>query len=339
MNSVDEQYLSLINDILNTGIKRATRSGDVISVFDRSIKIDMRQGFPLLTTKKMFTKGSFYEILWMLKGDVNIKFLVDNGVHIWDGDAYRFYQELISKHNTFLKTTNKSDSQLLVDDKETFISKCQDGVELIINGGVHYRYGDLGPVYGAQWRNFGGSGVDQIANIISTLKTNPDDRRLLCVAWNPSDLKKMALPPCHYSFQLYARPLSEDERSRLISEQGYSINNAPKHELSLKWTQRSCDFFLGVPFNISGYALLLSLIAHCVNMTVGTLSGSFGDCHIYAQHIDAVKTQLERDPNKYKLPILRINPEKTDINDITYDDLKIEGYESYPKISAVLSVG
>lgn len=339
MKNVDEQYLDLLSDILQNGQPRHTRSGNVISVFDRSIKIDMKQGFPLLTTKKMFTKGSFHEILWMLKGDVNIKYLIEHNVHIWDGDAYRHYKELIKKHNSYLSSINRDAECLIIDDNATFLVKCMEDVELVLYPNKHYKYGDLGPVYGLQWRNFGNSGVDQIENIISTLRTNPEDRRLLCVAWNPADLTEMALPPCHYSFQLYTRLLSQEERDALGETHPYKINELPKYELSLKWTQRSCDFFLGVPFNISGYALLLSLIAHCVNMTVGTLSGSFGDCHIYEQHIQAVHTQLERDPNKYHLPTLKILTPSTDINDIKYEDLLIDDYKSYPKISAELSVG
>lgn len=336
MKNVDQQYQELLLDILENGCRRNSRSGEVISVFDRNIKINMSDGFPLLTTKKMFFKGSFHEMLWMLKGETNIKYLISNNVHIWDDDAYRFYCELMNKHNSI-----PSIDRYTFFDKDVFLSHCLKQTKIrILDNNQLYTFGDLGPVYGSQWRNFNNDGIDQIENIITSLRTNPDDRRLICTAWNPSQLHNMALPPCHYNFQLYTRPLREDERKQIMVNRNITdLATVPTHELSLKWIQRSCDFFLGVPFNISGYALLLSIIAHCVNMTTGTLTGSFGDCHIYANHIDAVKEQLRRDPCLYKLPSLKINTASQDINNIQFDDLEIINYESYPKISAPLSVG
>ena len=384
----------------------------------------MSEGFPMLTTKKLFIRGSIHEILWMLSGDTNIKYLVDNNVHIWDGDAYRHYLELVNKHN---ELCDKRDEISKLGDIEYFYERLDDrhtdlncGGTIIIQEGIDvsfddddendysieveeqteslmafgnrlekitpiskdeflikvqnedyftifieswdemdsltisdYKYGELGPVYGQQWRNFGGFGIDQIQNLIDTLKTNPDDRRLMCMAWNPADMKDMALPPCHYGFQLYTRELTREERLdwlckqsdgeydewKTASHEKLDDFNVPKRELSLKWMQRSVDLFLGLPLNISGYSLLLHMFAHVCNMTVGTLSGTLGDCHIYEAHIDAVKEQLENDPTKYDLPQLRLNGDVKDIFDFTIDDIKIVNYNSYQKISAPLCVG
>lgn len=389
MENVNVQYLNLLKDILDNGTYKKTRSGNVYSVFDRNIKIDMKQGFPLINTKKLFIRGSIHEMLWMLSGDTNIRYLVENNVHIWDDDAYRFYKTLIVA-DTKLKTlnnptTDKDFNCNLLYDKCTFIEnvkkqkkisyiskitiKTKNGdiktysiidinnfdideilheMDVMISYESHiYVFGDLGPVYGKQWRDYGSNHIDQIKYLIDLLKNNPDDRRLLCNAWNPSDMVYMALPPCHYAFQLYTRELTFDERVDLLTQKNPSLttfnmemlDNIPKRELSLKWYQRSCDFFLGVPLNISGYALILSLLAHCTNMAVGTLSGSFGDCHIYEQHLNAVREQLNNDPLKYKLPILKLNTEKDNIFDFNINDIVIENYESYPKISAPLCVG
>lgn len=355
MNNVDKQYLDLLNDILENGVHKNTRSGGVISVFDRNIKINMKDGFPMLTTKKIFIRGSIHEMLWMLSGDTNIRYLLQNNVHIWDDDAYRWYQQCIVKNNEVAKLISIGEKNVLP--KSDFLEKVLNAEHLFLfnSGGKQeiYTFGDLGPVYGRQWRGFGTKNIDQIEKIIELLKTNPDDRRLLCMAWNPNDLDDMALPPCHYGFQLYSRPLSNSERLEWLWEHSNGEYdewkcpssdkldelNVPKRELSLKWSQRSCDFFLGVPLNITGYGLVLSMIAQCVNMTVGTLSGSFGDCHIYDAHVDAVKEQLSRDPYKYKLPKLILNKNITNIFDFNIDDIKIEGYESYPKITAPLCVG
>ena len=355
MNNVDKQYLDLLHDILENGVYKNTRSGGVISVFDRNIKINMKDGFPMLTTKKIFIRGSIHEMLWMLNGDTNIRYLLQNNVHIWDDDAYRWYQQRVIKNNEVAKLISIGEKNVLP--KSDFLEKVLNYEHLILFNSdgkeESYTFGDLGPVYGRQWRGFGAKNIDQIEKIIELLKTNPDDRRLLCMAWNPNDLDDMALPPCHYGFQLYSRPLSNSERLdwlcehsngeydewKLASSDKLDELNVPKRELSLKWSQRSCDFFLGIPLNITGYGLILSMIAQCVNMTVGTLSGSFGDCHIYEAHIDAVKEQLSRNPYKYNLPKLMLNKDITNIFDFKIDDIKIEGYESYPKITAPLCVG
>lgn len=353
MENVNVQYLNLLNDILENGTYKKTRSGNVYSVFDRNIKIDMKQGFPLITTKKLFIRGSIHEMLWMLSGDTNIRYLVENNVHIWDDDAYRWYCHLIDENNKVVDENNKQ----IACSKDDFLENCLKFHTLNLMGEYEknkyklfsYRYGDLGPVYGKQWRDYGSNHIDQIKYLIDLLKNNPDDRRLLCNAWNPSDMNDMALPPCHYAFQLYTRELSFEERTEMLMKQNPFIEvvslealdkfGIPKRELSLKWYQRSCDFFLGVPLNISGYALILSLLAHCTNMSVGTLSGSFGDCHIYESHLNAVKEQLTRDPLKYELPTLKLNDKKNDIFDFNINDIVIENYQSYPKISAPLCVG
>lgn len=365
MKNVNVQYLDILNDILKYGSFKKTRSGNVYSLFDKNIKIDMKDGFPLINTKKLFIRGSIHEILWMLAGDTNIKYLIENNVHIWDDDAYRWYCKIVDEHNGIVEKCTVSDggtmcpySKLDKYSKETFIEICLNGLyfnymslndeDEVIDVKL-YKYGDLGPVYGKQWRDYGANHIDQIKYLMDLLKNNPDDRRLLCSAWNPSDMNDMALPPCHYAFQLYTRELSFDERVEILIKQNPTIESInveildkydiPKRELSLKWYQRSCDFFLGVPLNISGYALLLCLFAKCTNMTLGTLSGSFGDCHIYEAHVDAVKEQLKRDPLKFKLPQLKLNDSVTNIFDFKIGDIEVINYESYPKISAPLCVG
>lgn len=373
MNNVDKQYLDLMQDILDNGVWKETRSGKVKSVFGRMMRFNLKDGFPLLTTKKMFYKGMIYELLWFLKSDTNIKYLVDNNVHIWDADAYRHYTKLINEHNLLL---DKYKSKLSVYEvrhkdilsKEDFISNIREGnldYDILISEdkqGIRffdYKLGDLGAVYGHQWRNW--NGVDQIKNVIETLKANPNDRRMIVSAWNVSDLNTMALPPCHYSFQFYTRELSFDERLKLLSEIDdsdlYEQNgdwnpydkkeveedlikyDIPKYELSCLFNMRSNDFCLGNPYNISQYALLTHMIAQCVNMTVGELIYNGGDVHIYENQIEGCKEQLSRDPFRYDLPKLWINQDIKDIDSFTYDDIKILDYESYPTIKFPLSVG
>ena len=402
LSNVNESYNNLLKEILEYGYEKNTRSGKVISLFDKNIKIDMKQGFPLLTTKKMFYKGCIHELLWFLKGDTNIKYLVENGVNIWNDDAYRYYVS-ISKFLSFINRISfdfRDNINLPISlqtislygkpiDKENFLKEvieyegepfiAVNSIHFVLKGGeeivyrhydnisindeiekikkaspkiesvnasfIRYRYGDLGEVYGAQWRNYGYE-VDQISNIVKTLKENPDDRRIICDSWASNKLNNMALPPCHYSFQFYTRELTNEEREAIFKEKYPNVNGAtkeliddvkiPKRELSLKWIQRSCDFFLGVPFNICSYGLLLCMMAQCVNMSVGTLGGSFGDCHIYQAHIDAVEEQLSRDPLRYELPKLVLNKDIKNIFDFKYDDIKIADYKSYEKISAPL---
>ena len=399
MNNVDKQYLDLLQDILDNGTYKKTRAGYVKSVFGRQMRFSMKDGLPILTTKKVFTKGVIYELLWFLKGDTNIKYLVESGVHIWDDDAYRHYLDKVKEHNNLVLERNSlKDSETYYNyiyehfdekhtdlleeidyfgnslkeivplSKEEFLNciineeyisllRKYNGEYSIIDGKYFiiddYRYGDLGLVYGAQWRKQGRKQIDQIKNIIEMLKTNPDDRRMICMAWNSNDFDEMALPPCHYGFQVYTRELTPTERLEWLWEHSNgeydewksptksSLDDlgVPTRELSLMWQQRSVDTFLGLGFNITSYSLLLCMLAQCVNMAVGEVTCSLGDCHIYEAHFDAVKEQLIRDPFKYKLPKLVLNKEVNDIDKFTFDDIKIEEYESYPTIKAPLCVG
>ena len=334
MNRVDSQYLDLMRDILDNGVYKQTRAGWVKSVFGRQMRFNMKDGLPILTTKKVFTKGVIIELLWFLKGDTNIKFLVDNNVHIWDDDAYRHYLSIVNGEEKMTK--------------EEFIEAVKG--EVLIG---EYKCGDLGPVYGAQWRKQGKKQIDQIKNIIEMLKTNPDDRRMICMAWNTNDFDEMALPPCHYGFQVYTRELTPTERLEWLWEhsngqydewksptkQTLDDLGVPERELSLMWSQRSVDSFLGLPFNILSYSILLAMLAQCVNMTCGDVICSLGDAHIYEIHKEAVAEQLTRETNKYDLPKLVLNSNIKDIVNFTFDDIKIEGYESYPTIKAPLCVG
>lgn len=369
MNNVDKQYLGLLNDILVNGTEKETRAGRVKSVFGRMMRFDFKEGFPLLTTKKVFTKGIIHELLWFLKGDTNIKYLVDNNVHIWDDDAYRFYCETIKKNNDTLDILPKHPEwyndykqkfeilskeewhqgvlegrklHVVIDEKSYLMSYTPNTWE------YEYTFGDLGPVYGKQWRNQ--FGKDQIQDIIDKLKTNPDDRRMLCVTWNNYDIDKMALPPCHTMMQFYTRELSIHERFDWLCKHSdvkydditldlLEEYNVPKRELSCMWNQRSVDSSLGLPFNITSYGILTHMIAEVCNMVVGELICSLGDCHIYLNQIEGVEQQLARDPFKYELPNLRFARKIDNIDDFKFEDIIIENYKSYDKIKMPLSVG
>jgi thymidylate synthase len=306
MNNIDKQYQSLLQDILDNGVEKKDRTGTgTISVFGRQIRHKMSEGFPLLTTKKMPWKSIVTELLWFLQGNTNIKWLVDNGCNIWNGDAYKNYSS-----KNFGKTIHT---------EEQFIERIKTDDEFA------KKWGELGPIYGAQWRSWRvGEGipttlknddgetiyesasryVDQIQNLVNDLKTNPDSRRMMVNAWNVGELDQMVLPPCHYGFQVYTRELSEDERYDLcaaqkskmtaISEEDYIKYNIPTRAISLMWNQRSVDTFLGLPFNIASYGLLLEIIAKEVNMVPDDLIGNLGDVHLYSNHIEQAKEQLGR---------------------------------------------
>jgi thymidylate synthase len=276
----------------------------------------MRLGFPLLTTKKMPFKTIATELLWFLRGDTNIKYLVENGVHIWDGDAYKNYCVSYKDGHEFYEDEEVKRSYT----QEEFINKIKTDDEFA------KKWGDLGPVYGRQWRNWNAifdGGIDQITNLINDLKTNPDSRRLIVNAWNVGELDQMVLPPCHYGFQIYTRKTTREEKI---------VNPGKYRAISLMWNQRSVDTPLGLPFNIASYALLLMMIADEVDMIPDQLVGNLGDCHIYLDQVDGVREQLTRSP--MLLP-------KVTVQDGIYcsspSDVLLENYESYPSIKFPLS--
>lgn len=326
-NSLDKQYQALLQDILDNGVKKEDRTGTgTLSVFGRQIRHKMSEGFPLLTTKKMYFKGVLTELLWFLRGDTNIKYLVDNDCHIWDGDAYKRYFETVS--DSSWKYHNRLDLAWQIEvkepdprgqvgtiyrhlNKEEFINKIKTDPEFA------KKWGELGPIYGKMWRDWDadtGEKIDQIQNLINDLKKNPDSRRLMVNAWNCTYIPHMVLPPCHYGFQMYTRELSWEERRDLLTEEqfrdefGYlspftepiinyylDSKNIPKRAISLMWNQRSVDTFLGLPFNIASYGLLLEIVAKEVNMVPDELIGNLGDTHLYLNHIEQAKDQIGRD--------------------------------------------
>ena len=399
MNNVDKQYLDLLQDIMCNGVYKETRSGAVRSVFGRMMRFNLQDGLPILTTKKVFTKGFIHELIWFLNGDENIKYMVDNNVHIWDDDAYRYFRTYDFRNNIRVDIYGIDDNgcyitdgkgfkeygiqKFIIDnqvslqkntefysysdlkekvssiDKETFINYVKNEYKIyygIENENKHYVYpiytfGDLGPVYGWEWRNW--NGIDQIQNIIDTLKTNPNDRRIILSAWNVGKLRFMALPHCHYFAQFYTRPLTNMERLDWLCEHSngeydeWKIAtvekldelNVPKYGLSCMLNCRSQDVPLGTVGNWVSYSILTNMIAQCVNMIPDEFIWIGGDCHIYENQIEGVKEQLTRDPYKYNLPKLWLNPDIKNIDDFTFADIKIEGYESYPSIKFPLTVG
>jgi thymidylate synthase len=384
MTNTDKVYLELLNDILDHGVEKSTRAGDVYSVFGRQLRFDLKEGLPLLTTKKVFTKGIIHELLWFLQrpynshGSMNIEYLVRNGVHIWDDDAYRWFKSEISDKQDRIKdiVVCASDDELEPDrkpafgywiesdfrksnpnwlkelTKEEFLDLTLQKVELRFGWAYSYRFGDLGPIYGKQWRSFGESGIDQIQTVIDTLKTNPSDRRMLCLAFNPDQLDDMALPPCHVMFQFYTRELHYDERLKYLKE-NYDLTDeeyngmsgeyldkykVPRYGLSCMWVQRSVDTCAGLPFNITSYAILTYMIASLVNMVPDELVGSLGDCHIYKNHVGGVMEQLGRNGSDV-VPKLKIKRMVGSIDDFKYDDFEIVDYHPDPPIKFQLNVG
>ena len=390
MNRLDKRYQDLLEDILDNGVVKTDRTGTgTISVFGRQIRHKMSQGFPLLTTKKMAWKTMVTELLWFLKGETNIKYLVDNGCNIWNGDAYKNYSKRIEDIIDGYKCgdimgmqphiekcfSNPDDLELLT--QEEFINLIKTDDEFA------EEWGDLGPIYGKQWRDWetvntdadysedwSVGSIDQIANLINELKTNPDSRRLMVSAWNVGELEQMVLPPCHYGFQVYTRKLTGEEMWDLLKNkvgeekfksmvddvvpfggglseelESYKI---PKRAISLMWNQRSVDTFLGLPFNIASYGLLLEIISREVNMMPDELIGNLGDVHLYSNHIEQAKEQIGREPFK-NLPTLNFSPlvlAQFEHHRDTFDDFIkgaqpyqfiIEGYESHPTIKAPLS--
>jgi thymidylate synthase len=372
MNSVDKQYFDLIRHIKEFGTEKLDRTGTgTKSVFSYDMRFNMQEGFPLITSKKMAWKAMVVELLWFLKGDTNIKYLVDNGCMIWVGDALKNFNKHIDEENNRM-----SSNPLLMYQPKARWSREEFIEKIKTDNDFANEFGELGPVYGKQWRNWtyftrdkkeniegideaicgvdiwDGYGylrsLDQIQKLISDLKLNPDSRRLIVNAWNVGEIDSMVLPPCHYGFQCYTRKMSTDERNKWFHKHRNGLNpnmkydwkdyeldqqNIPDRALSLKWTQRSCDVFLGVPFNIASYGLLLHLLAKEVNMVPDELIFSGGDCHIYLNHLEQCNTQLKQ--QTYKLPSIEIANKS--IFDITYEDIKLIGYESSPTIKGELS--
>jgi thymidylate synthase len=343
MNTLDKKYQDLLQDILDNGVHKSDRTGTgTISVFGRQIRHNMKQGFPLLTTKKMAWKGVVSELLWFLTGQTNISFLLKHNNHIWDGDAYKGYEAQCVTHGVDPMSN------------EQFIS----AIKLGNNNQPHfipdltgYKLGDLGPIYGKQWRKWKGENgvIDQIDDLVKEIKNNPDSRRLMVSAWNVGELDQMTLPPCHYGFQIYTRELSEIERGVLYSKKmegyvdtddvkttvHYDSMNIPKRAISLMWNQRSVDTFLGLPFNIASYGLLLHIIANEVDMIPDELIGNLGDVHLYSNHIEQAKEQIGRE--SFDLPTLKTNSKIDGICCNVPDDFILEGYQSHPAIKAPLS--
>jgi thymidylate synthase len=299
-----KQYLDLLQHIMDKGVDRDDRTGTgTRSVFGYQFRCDLSEGFPLLTTKKVFTKGIIHELLWFLAGDTNIKYLVDNDVRIWNEWPFQNYLEKNNLAEKYPKYTPEWDEQLKI-----FVENIKNDADFAKT------WGDLGPVYGYQWRNFNGEHIDQIKKVIDTCKKNPTSRRNLVVAYNPAQADSMALPPCHSLFQFYI------------------ANN----KLSCQLYQRSVDSFLGLPFNIASYSLLVHMIAQVCDLEVGDFVHTSGDLHIYHNHFDQVKEQLSRTPKA--LPKLKLNPEVKDIFGFKFEDFEILDYNPDPMIKAPIAV-
>ena len=333
MNNIDKQYQELLQDILDNGVIKTDRTGTgTKSVFGRQIRHKMSEGFPLLTTKKMHWNSIVTELLWFLRGDTNIKFLLDYDCHIWDGDAYKNYinKTKFPGGDTIPKVEFMYFDSLILTQEE-FINKIKTDDEFA------EKWGELGPIYGKQWRQwqgwmqykkddgttgFGSLWYDQILRLVHQLKTEPDSRRLMVSAWNVAELDQMVLPPCHYGFQVYTRELSLKERYDIMKNgdlnewitihykepktmEYMDKHDIPKRAISLMWNQRSVDVPLGLPFNIASYGLLLEIIAKEVNMIPDQLIGNLGDCHIYLNQIDGVKEQISR--TSFELPSVKIS--------------------------------
>ena len=379
-NKLDKQYQELLKTILTYGTIKKDRTGTgTKSIFGYTIRHNMSEGFPVLTTKKMAWNTMVTELIWFLRGDTNIKYLLENNCHIWDGDAYKNYTT--SSHAKWIKRSEEPGPIL---SKEEFINKIKTDDEFA------NKWGELGPIYGKQWRQWSTMGkgqemnglfsieenmkmnsIDQIANLINDLKTNPNSRRLMVSAWNVGELDQMVLPPCHYGFQVYTRDLTLAERIKAtrsaypdmditdfghadgISEEEFQHHlldekypGVPTKAISLSWNQRSVDVFLGLPFNIASYGLLLSIIAKEVGMVPDQLIGNLGDTHLYLNHLDQAKEQMGR--KSFRLPsLLSLDeyhylmgeeiPFSEKIIKFRPDFFKLEGYESHPAIKAPLS--
>jgi thymidylate synthase len=372
MNKLDKQYQDLLQSILDYGVEKKDRTGTgTKSIFGYTVRHNMQDGFPLLTTKKMAWKQIVTELLWFLRGDTNIKFLVDNGCHIWDGDCFANYIRNFSKYVDSLPENGEAE---FIINKDKFINKIKTDDEFA------KKWGELGPVYGKQWRHWtvstndeldpnrkipGGyrysngeyteTYIDQISNLIHDLKTNPDSRRLMVNAWNVGELDSMVLPPCHYGFQVYTRELTWEERFdihkkyitedkldlvfELATNENLDKLGVPTRAISLMYNARSQDVPLGTPFNLASYGLLLMILAKEVNMVPDELITNMGDCHIYLNQIDGVKEQLTREP--FELPTLSMDYREgeydKELKGFVPDDFVLFNYQSHPTIKIPLS--
>ncbi|HSW89220.1 MAG TPA: thymidylate synthase [Candidatus Saccharimonadales bacterium] len=302
------QYLDLLRDVMENGHEKHEFNSGISfkSVFGRQMRFNLEEGFPLLTTKKVYFRAILYELLWFLQGNSNIKYLVDNNVHIWDEWAYKNYKKA-AEQNTVPQMTQEEFVQKIAED-DVFAEK----------------WGELGPVYGRQWRKWkasDGREIDQIAWVIEKLKKTPERRHAVVSAWNPEYIyemaapgQSMALPPCHTMFQF----------------------NVIDGKLSLQLYQRSADLFLGIPFNIASYALLLHMVAHVTGFKVGEFVHTLGDAHIYSNHYEQVEEQLQREPRPF--PYLEVSPHVLNIDDFIFEDFQIDKYDPYPPIKGEVTV-
>ena len=339
-----KEYLDVLQKILDEGVEKESgreNMPNTIGISNATISMDLSEGFPLLTTKKMYWKGIVCELLWFLRGETNIKYLVDNNVNIWNGDAYRWY---LREHNMQTRNVEPLTMEEFIDTIKTH--PCNTPWF----GERKYRLGDLGKVYGHQWRNQ--NGVDQPRDVVDGLKKNPYSRYHIIDGWNKADFPEMALPPCHLLYQFIVRPLSYEERLAIKHER-YEVDtddvdtvekldryNIPKFYLDLNMYQRSCDTFLGVPFNIASMSLLLTIIAEASNMIAGVANWIGGDTHLYVSHLDAVKEQLSRTPTKLpEVVIARRIKTVEDICNLTTNDIILKDYESQDTIKAELFTG
>ena len=292
-----QPYLDLIQRVLDQGVRKEDRTGTgTLSVFGHQMRFDLQEGFPLVTTKKLHLKSILHELIWFIRGETNIRYLCQNGVRIWDDWPYATYAE---------------SADFTGEDIRAFSARIAEDADFAT------KWGELGPVYGHQWRSWpgpNGAVVDQLKNVLEDLRNKPDSRRHIVSAWNPGYIDQMALPPCHAFFQFY---VAEDK-------------------LSCQLYQRSADIFLGVPFNIASYALLVHFMAQDLGLEVGDFVHTLGDAHIYSNHLDQVGLQLTREPKK--LPTLRLNPSVTSLFDFTFEDVQLEGYTPHPHIAGAVAV-
>ncbi len=297
-----EQYLNLLKHIKAHGSQKGDRTGTgTLSVFGYQMRFDLNKGFPLLTTKKVYTKAIIHELLWFLKGSTNIQYLVQNGVRIWNEWPFQKFLKKLNLEEKYPKHSEEWKEQM-----KKFVE------EIKTNDEFAEKWGNLGPVYGKQWRDF--DGIDQIKELIENLKNNPNSRRHIIVAWNPPQIKDMSLPACHCLFQFFVN----------------------ENKLSCQLYQRSADVFLGVPFNIASYALLTMMIAQVTNLEVGEFIWTGGDTHLYNNHMDQVNEQLSREPKT--LPVMNLNPGIKNIFEFNYEDFNLENYEPLPRIKAPVAI-